>query len=111
MHDFFLAADAVSHRECGQLGFGFKFFPPLLSHTAYIAARRAYDYDPNKEAQAFQQAAPVAQKEEDAPKLPQHVSEVLKLPTLLCSDGLSRPGDLSTCLIGGISRRAQHRAL
>ena len=28
MHDFFLTADAVSHRECGQLGFGLEFFLP-----------------------------------------------------------------------------------
>ena len=35
---------------------------------------RAYDFDPNREAQAFQQAAPVAQKEVDAPKAPQRVS-------------------------------------
>ena len=101
MHDFFLAADAVSHREHGQLGIGMQF-SPLLSHAAYIAACRAYDYDPNKDAQAFQQAAPVAQKEEDAPKLPQHVSEVLKLSMLLCSIGLLEPGDLSTCHSGGI---------
>ena len=94
----------LSHIESvASLGLGLNF-SPLLSHTAYIAAPRAYDYDPNKEAQAFQQAAPVAQKEEDAPKLPQHVSEVLKLSTLLCFDGLSRPGDLSICHIGGISR-------
>lgn len=46
---------------------------------------RAYDYDPNKEAQAFQQAAPVAQKEENTPKLPQRVSLPLsRSPLLMC---------------------------
>ena len=45
---------------------------------------RAYDFDPNREAQAFQQAAPVAKKEEDAPKPPQRVSCFL-LSTLIIS--------------------------
>ena len=39
-----------------------------------VLSCRAYDFDPNREAQAFQQAAPVAEKEEDAPKLAQRVS-------------------------------------
>ena len=39
---------------------------------------RAYDFDPLKEAQAFQQAAPVAKREETAPKPPQHVSCLLQ---------------------------------
>lgn len=39
-----------------------------------VLSCRAYDFDPNREAQAFQQAAPVAEKEEDAPKPAQRVS-------------------------------------
>lgn len=35
---------------------------------------RAYDFDPEREAQAFQQAAPMAKREESAPKPPQRVS-------------------------------------
>ena len=45
---------------------------------AMACLRRAYDFDPLKEAQAFQQAAPVAKREETAPKPPQHVSSLLQ---------------------------------
>ena len=51
----------------------------LMRNVACL--RRAYDFDPLKEAQAFQQAAPVAKREEAAPKPPQHVSCLLRIPS------------------------------
>ena len=50
----------------------------LVKYVARLC--RAYDFDPLKEAQAFQQAAPVAKREETAPKPPQHVSRLLQTP-------------------------------
>ncbi len=73
---------------------GWKAPPPAVSNSSHHL-RRAYDYDPNKEAQASQQAAPVAQTEEDAPKLPQHVSKLLRLS--MCSCTLLAWQSLFTC--------------